>query len=107
MPNSRTKKTAPVPIRKAHQSNLLFIVAGVTICVAVALFIASRDFMIDTARPPNVPAPATAASTQSAGDAPSAPESAPVADNSPPVDDDGKTLWQSPTSGKPLALAFL
>lgn len=34
-------------------------------------------------------------------------ESAPEEDPSPVIDDDGKTLWESPTSGKPLDLAYL
>jgi hypothetical protein len=103
-----SKKPVPDPPRRVQSMNLLFIAAGVAICVGAALLFAARDMIFGTAPPPSPPAAVATTSMPEASSTQQA-ETPPVtvAEESAVIDDDGKTLWESPTAGKPLDLAYL
>ncbi len=103
-PRASAPTGAPPPKSRKHKEWL--IVFGVLAAFAIALLVASRDFLFGTSRtsisPPHPTTPA----------APTNPLQAEAQKNgaeqqSQLVDDDGKTLWESPTDGKPLHLAYL
>src|SRR4051812_35586331 len=82
------------------------IVGGVLACLIVAILVANRNISSESSQrieiAPQPKTPVVAAKPQHIELAPKA------ADNPPPiVDDDGKTLWVSPTNGKPLGLGYL
>lgn len=104
--------SAPKPKRRQHNGPL--IVGGVMACLTTvvvgaawvltsgstqpkALPIAQQDAaQIPATKPIAVPTEPQTASNQP-----------PASDQSPLIDDDGKSLWVSPTDGKPLDLGYL
>jgi hypothetical protein len=82
-------------------------VAGVLVGMAVGLLVAGRDFLWGSgedeparvAQP--VPRPLARTTRETAGDLPA------TAPDLNVIDDDGRTMWASPTSGSPLGLHWL
>lgn len=87
--------------RRPSQHNHLLIVMGVLVMLAAALAIAARD--VWTA---NETVPPSSANPQGATEPP-AERTPPVATESNVIDDDGHSLWVSPTNGPPLDLRFM
>ncbi len=108
-----TKPTA-VPRPKSRKHNEWLIVGGALGCLAIALLVAGRDVIFGTSPsspPPNVrdiSAAKERPDTDSAATSSHRAATNKPADLQPPlIDDDDKTLWVSPTNGKPLDLAYL
>jgi hypothetical protein len=103
----------PAPRRKSRKKNELLVVGGILGVLAICLVIAGRDVIFGTSQPadspharqPNGVQPKSTTTTAQPSTA--AANDVPAAAPSPDIDDDGKTLWTSPTNGKPLDLAFL
>jgi len=114
MSNLRATSAANAAATKPRRFKFWLIVYGILGCGAIALAFASQNLFIGTTETPIAPE-----------NPPSRPQQAPQkpAETTPPkqqegkaqpprenpslVDDDGKTLWVSPTSGPPLDLAYL
>lgn len=107
-----------MPPRK-QRSNPWPILIGVGIFVVIAVLAAAQSLFFGTSRPKAKQsvndtktkaaekAAATPEEKSAAKDVAAADIKEPEEEPSPDIDDDGKTLWTSPTSGKPLDLAFL
>jgi hypothetical protein len=106
---------APIPESvlppKPRRHNEWLIIGGVVACLAIAFFVFGRGLFFGPAQPsaeqseeqpakPNIPPDLIPQLKPASKDEPEA-------DTSPLIDDDGKTLWESPTNGKPLDLAYL
>lgn len=89
----------PTDPRRRHRRSEWWIVGGVLAALAGLLLIAARD-VFDA--PQDAPEPQA---KPQAANAPQAPVETPVVESV--IDDDGKTLWASPTHGPPLELAYL
>jgi hypothetical protein len=114
MSNPCGTKPAGAPRSRSRRKNEWLIVGGVVGCLAAVLAIAGRDIIFGTPQPavpldtrqplgqkqrPESQAAAAAANTAAKGTS--------AGEQSSAIDDDGRTLWISPTSGNPLDLAFL
>jgi len=107
------KSVLPPPKPKRHSE--WFVIGGVIAALAlIAIFFGSGVFSGSTSDTP--PArlstntePLPSAAAPPASPSPSAPvaEAPPEEHPSPLIDDDGKTLWESPTHGQPLDLGYL
>jgi hypothetical protein len=89
----------PADSRRRKRCSELLIVGGVLVVLAGALSYAARDLWmapagksVPIAKPQAVPAPTFAKVSEAASEL---------------IDDDGQTLWASPTHGPPLELAYL
>jgi hypothetical protein len=106
---------APIPESvlppKPRRHNEWLIIGGIVACLAIAFLVFGRSLFfgptqqgaeqsVEQLAKPNIPAHLTPKLKP-------APKDKPEEDMSPLIDDDGKTLWESPTNGKPLDLAYL
>jgi hypothetical protein len=110
---------APIPESvlppKPRRHNEWLIIGGVVACLAIVFLVFGRGLFFGPAREGAPPDDGRGAAQASKPNTPPdlAPQLKPVqqaepeADISPLVDDDGKTLWESPTNGRPLALGYL
>lgn len=98
--------TSPTPARpaKSRSRNQLYVVGVVLVALALGLVWAARDLfrgedsIANSATPVRAPALNSLAKPQALE---------PVVTASAPIEDDGRTLWASPTDGKPLDLRYL
>jgi hypothetical protein len=98
----------PRPQRTKHNYGLVF--GALAACLVIGAIVAGRAILSDRSEPTTPPAAPQPAAQHSTPVAPEAlPKTGPPPDKqvSSLVDDDGKTLWASPTNGKPLDLAYL
>ena len=115
---SKSVNSQPAAPATPRKPTFLIILAVVAVCFALALLIAARDIIFGTT--PQAPPPSSTAVVpaavpdEPAKAASSSPEPAAATGTevtSEPgdsvIDDDGKSLWTSPTEGKPLDLAYL
>ena len=85
----------------------MLIAYGVVFCIGLVMLIVAVSTPVkhsETGPAAGMPAP-IAAANQSHSPAPKKSTTPPAADNL--IDDDGNTLWASPTNGPPLDLAYL
>jgi hypothetical protein len=114
MSNIHATRSILPPPKKTRPRNPWLIVSGVVACLAIVLIIAGRGVILgpsEQSHPTTGPKDAEKQllPEKSAADS-SAKQTAPlVTVKAEPtvIDDDGKTLWVSPTSGPPLDLAYL
>ncbi|MEX2171473.1 MAG: hypothetical protein WD851_19295 [Pirellulales bacterium] len=98
--------TSPTPARpaKSRSRKQLYVVGVVLVALALGLAWAARDLFSEgdsaaiSATPVKAPALSNSAKPQALG---------PVVAESPLIEDDGRTLWASPTQGEPLDLRYL
>jgi hypothetical protein len=111
-PRAPLPSRLPPPEPRKNSPWLLFSVVGG--CAVVSALVIGGLLMFGPSPPPPPPAPERIEPPplESKAEPATAPAAEEVANNSgadlsPLVDDDGRTLWASPTNGKPLDLAYL
>lgn len=112
--NRRAAEPASAALPDLGRRNRLWIISGVFLFVIIALVVAGQQIFSgpDLAKPSETqaiaPAPVSKEADHAPGKQPTQETPAtPKADEPAIVEDDGKTLWVSPTTGKPLDLAYL
>lgn len=102
LPMTELRKSRPSEATGAtskRRRNERMIVASVLFGMATVLAVAGRDLFWPEAKPPADGGPQATSETQTANPEPQLP--------SPLIDDDGRAMWASPTSGEPLAWSYL
>ncbi len=115
MSNLRATKPDQPRLITLRPRNQYLILAGVLACVTVALVVAGRNVLFRPSQPlvpANIDQPISQQARSETTVASSQPSHPPAkkdstSEKTPLVDDDGKTLWVSPTNGPPLDLAYL
>jgi hypothetical protein len=110
---SATRQPVAAPPKPASRTRLWVLSASLAIVFIAVLAVAGK-VMLGTSFGPAAPEPAPRPTEVSKHETPAVapspehqPPPKPVAEVPTIVDDDGKTLWVSPTHGKPLDLAYL
>ena len=114
MSNPRATLPSRLPPPEPRKNSPWLLVGVVAGCATAAVLVIGGLLMFGPSPPPPPPAPqriepppleAKAEPNAAKGD--EKPDAESSDDSSALVDDDGKTLWASPTNGKPLDLAYL
>jgi hypothetical protein len=106
---SNTSGAAP-PRPRQNRQNRWLVVSGISAFLILALVIAAWDFFSAGTNTPVVPTRETSRASRPAAtpnDRPAQPAAPAAGDHHSLIEDDGQTLWSSPTAGEPVDLSYL